>query len=337
MTRAEGPTICFGEMLLRLSAPAAEALFQQDRLDACFVGAEANVAVALARLGRPSALVTALPDNAIGEGALDTVRRAGVDVGNVLRRPGRMGLYYLSPGSGLRQPAIIYDRQNSSFALTGAEAYDWPAFLGKAAMLHLSGIIPALAPETHALSITAMEAARAAGVPVSFDGNFRASLWQRWCDDPAPILVRHVALADLFFGNARDISLLLGAPLDNGDPQQRRAAALAAFARFPNLRHIASTHRRVVHAGLHHLSARIDTPDDVFETTEIEVSGIVDRIGTGDAFAAGVIAHLHEGIEQAAQAGLGLAILNHFIRGDMSPVTSAELAAFHSGGGDVQR
>ncbi|MBN8817571.1 MAG: sugar kinase [Sphingomonas sp.] len=337
MTRGDGATICFGEMLLRLSAPAAETLFQQDRLDACFVGAEANVAVALARLGRPSALVTTLPDGPIGDGALDTVRRAGVDVRHVLRAPGRMGLYYLSPGSGLRQPAIIYDRQNSSFALTGAEAYDWPTILGKAAMLHLSGIIPALTPDTHALSLTAMKAARAAGVPVSFDGNYRASLWQAWCTDPAPVLARHVELADLFFGNARDLSLLLNTPFDNGDPQQRRAAALAAFGRFPNLRHIASTHRCVIHAGLHHLSARIDTPDGFFETPDMEVGGIVDRIGTGDAFAAGVIAHLAEGLEQAAHAGLALAALNHFIRGDMSPVTATELAAFQTGSGDVRR
>ena len=151
------------------------------------------------------------------------------------------------------------------------------------------------------------------------------------------MLARHVELADLFFGNARDLSLLLNTPFDNGDPQQRRAAALAAFGRFPNLRHIASTHRCVIHAGLHHLSARIDTPDGFFETPDMEVGGIVDRIGTGDAFAAGVIAHLAEGLEQAAHAGLALAALNHFIRGDMSPVTATELAAFQTGSGDVRR
>ena len=336
MTR--GPILCFGEMLLRLSATPGESLFQSERLDARFVGAEANVAVALARLGVPSALLSCLPTGAVGEAALDTVRRAGVDVRHVLRKAGRMGLFYLSPGSGLRAASISYDRAGSSFAATPPESYDWAEALEGAAMLHLSGIIPALGPQSHRLSLAAIEAAKAAGIPISFDGNFRATLWENWCDNPAPILAQHVEMADLFFGSARDIALLLGRSFNAHDPGERYAAARAAFERFPNLRHIACTHRRVTHAGLHHLSARLDTPEESFETPEIEVSDIVDRIGTGDAFAAGVIAHLDQGIAEAAEAGLALCTLNHFVYGDLSPITAEELAAFRSdGGGDVRR
>jgi 2-dehydro-3-deoxygluconokinase len=335
--RTAGKTICFGEMLLRLSVPPSESLFQTERLEARFVGAEANVAVALARLGLPAAFISTLPSGAVGDGALDTVRRAGVDVQHVLRRPGRMGLYYLAPGSGLRQPAITYDRAGSSFAITPADAYEWGDALAGASLLHLSGVTPALAPDTHRLSLVAMDAAQAAGINISFDGNFRATLWQAWCEDPAPVLAQHVAKAGLFFGNFRDISLLLGIPFEGNDAQHRRAAALATFNEFANLQYIASTHRRVSHAGLHHLSARIDTLTDYFETPEIEVSGIVDRIGTGDAFAAGVIARLDAGLEQAASAGLALCVLNHFVQGDLSPITADELAAFSPGGGDVRR
>lgn len=332
-----GRIVCFGEMLLRLSVPPSESLFESERLEARFVGAEANVAVALSRLGIASALITALPPGKVGDGALDTVRRAGVDVRHVLRRAGRMGLYYLSPGSGLRQPAITYDRGGSSFVETPAHDYDWPSALANATLLHLSGITPALAPEANHLSLTAMEAAKSEGVPISFDGNFRATLWEKWCEDPAPILAKHVEMADIFFGSSKDIGLLLRTDFQVEVPDQRRAAAVAAFGRFPNLRHIASTRRRVIHAGQHFLSARIDTPDASFETPEMEVSGIVDRIGTGDAFAAGVIAHLDSGLETAAEAGLALAVLNHFIQGDLSPITAEELAAFRAGGGDVRR
>ncbi|MCW2337452.1 2-dehydro-3-deoxygluconokinase [Sphingobium sp. B2D3A] len=333
-----GPILCFGELLLRLSAVPGESLFQSERLDARFVGAEANVAVALARLGVPSAFLTALPPGPVGDAALDALRRPGVDVRHLQRAPGRMGLFYLMPGSGLRAPAISYDRAGSSFAITPAERCDWAAALEGVAMLHLSGIIPALAPEAHKLSFAAMAAAKAAGIPISFDGNFRATLWESWCDNPAPILARHVEMADLFFGSARDIAMLLGQSFDAQDVDRRRAAAEAAFARFPNLRHIASTHRVVTHAGLHHLCARLDTPDDSFETQVVEVAGIVDRIGTGDAFAAGVIAHIDAGIATAAERGLALCVLNHFVHGDFSPISAEELAAFHPGQtGDVRR
>jgi 2-dehydro-3-deoxygluconokinase len=332
-----GHVLCFGEILLRLSAPGGAPLFHEPRLDANFGGAEANVAVALARLGVPSAMLSALPHGQVGDAARDGLRRHGVDTSRIVRGDGRLGLYYLTPGAGLRASAIAYDRIDSLFARTPAAAYDWPALLEGASWLHLSGIIPAIGPEAARVSLGAIAAARAAEVRVSFDGNFRASMWARWCPDPAPILCDHVEGADLLFGNHRDIALMLGRDFGGDGPERRREAAEAAFARFPQLAHITSTARHAIHARHNSLSARIDTPAEGFETEALDIADIVDRIGTGDAFAAGVLARLDDGIEAAARAGLHLAALKHWTPGDQSLATADDLEGFAQGGHDVRR
>ena len=332
-----GTVLCFGEILLRLAAPDRGHLFQDSRLDAHFGGAEANVAVALARLGEPAAVITAMPHGPIGDAALESVRAAGVDVSRILRTDGRLGLYFLSPPSGPRGAHIVYDRLDSSFAVTPSSAYDWPAALDGIEWLHLSGIIPAIGPDAADLSLDAIAAAKAAGVRVSFDGNFRASMWARWCADPQQILLDHVAGADLLFGSHRDISLLLGEDFAGDTPAARRKACEAAFARFPSLTCIASTARRVIDADTHELSARVDRRDDSFETETIVVSQIVDRIGTGDAFAAGVLSRLDDGCEAAARRGLAMAALKHATAGDHSRTTLADLAAFTGAPADVRR
>jgi 2-dehydro-3-deoxygluconokinase len=182
-----------------------------------------------------------------------------------------------------------------------------------------------------------MAAARAAGVRVSFDGNFRASMWARWCADPGPVLAEYIGGADLVFGNHLDLSLALGRELTGETDADRRNAALAAFERFPRLAAIASTGREIVAPDHHRLSARIHTRDAAFATAALDVAGIVDRIGTGDAFAAGVLARLDDGLEAAATTGLALAALKHGIAGDHSTATPRDLAAFAPGLADVRR
>lgn len=333
-----GRFVCFGEMLLRLAAPDKGALLHEPRLHAHFGGAEANVAAALARLGRASAMVSRVPDDAVGEAALDALRRHGVDVAGVTRARGRLGLYYLSPGAGLRAAAIIYDRARSVFAEQRMGGLDWPRLLDGAGWLHLSGITPALGPDMAALALEAARAARAAGVRVSFDGNHRASLWGAWASDPQATLRGLVGEADLLFGNHRDISLLLGAPFDGAGAERRREAALAAFDAFPRLRWIASTARHTIDADGNRFAARLDGRDEAWRTEEVEVRGIVDRIGTGDAFAAGVLHGLDLGDPRLAiDTGFALGVLKHYVAGDMSLATPGEVAAFLAGERDVRR
>ncbi len=334
-----GSVVCFGELLLRLSPPGRELLLQGDSLDARFGGAEANVAIGLARLGRSTRMASVVPDHSLGSAAIDHLRRHGVDTGAVLRAPGRLGLYFLTPGASLRASSIIYDRAGSSFAGADPAMFDWRALLDGAALLHLSGVTPALGHRSAELALAAANAARLAGVAISFDGNYRASLWQTWDSDPRAILCELVGMADLFFGNHRDIALLLGRPFDGDGPERRREAAEAAFEAFPSLNLIASTARQVEDADRHRLSARIDTREGPHQTEGITVPGIVDRIGGGDAFAAGVLHGLLDGgaPETAVRAGLALACLKHSLPGDASLFSQADIDAFWHDGLDVRR
>lgn len=331
--------LCFGELLLRLSAPGRELLMQSRGFDVQVGGAEANVAVGLANLGHAAAFVSAVPDNPLGRGAVSAIRAQGVDCSRVVTRDGRMGLYFLSVGAGLRASDIVYDRAGSSFATAPAATWDWDRLLDGCARLHLSGITPALGPDSANAAIAAAEAARARGLTISFDGNYRARLWEAWDSDPRSVLTRLVSLADLLFGNHRDVSLLLGRDFSGDGEDRRREAAEAAFAAFPNLKHIASTARHVDDADHHRLSARIDTPAEAVQTEEIMISGIVDRIGGGDAFASGVLHGLMSGRGEqvAAQWGLAVAALKHSLPGDFSLFHQSNIDAFLAGGLDVRR
>lgn len=323
----------FGEVMLRLSPPGRELLLQTPKLEVNVGGAEANVATGLACLGHDVRMISAVADNPLGGAVIGELRRRGVDTGSVAIEPGRLGLYFLTPGAGLRASEVVYDRAHSVFATRAADAWDWDAALEGVTRLHLSGITPALGANTAEAAIAGAEAAGARGIPVSFDGNYRAKLWQAWDSDPRAVLSRLIAHADVLFGNHRDVSLLLGKPFSGDGPDRRREAAEAAFQAFPKLRLIASTARHVDDADSHRIAARVDTRDGAHQTDEVLVAGIVDRIGAGDAFAAGVLHGLLEGgdARAAAEAGLALTCLKHSLPGDASLFTRADLAAFGEG------
>lgn len=335
----QGRIVCFGEVLLRLAAPGRELLLQSGRLDVHVGGAEANVAVALACLGHDVAMVGAVPDNQLGHAARSFLRAHGVDTQAMQKSAGRMGLYFLAPGAGLRASEVIYDRAGSAFVEACKQGFDWPRLLQGAGLLVLSGITPALGPHAAAAALASAEAANALGVPVAFDGNYRARLWEAWDSDPRAVLTRLVATADILFGNHHDIALLLGEDFPGQGPERRRAAAEAAFDHFPRLQFIAATARHVENADRHTIAARIDTRDECAQTGQVVMAGIVDRIGGGDAFAAGVIHGLRRGtsLSEVAQEGLALACLKHTLPGDSALFRKADIDAFRSGVTDVRR
>jgi 2-dehydro-3-deoxygluconokinase len=332
-------TVCLGELLVRLSAQGRQLLGTTPALDLHIGGAEANVAVGMAMLGAEVAMLSVVPPNDLGRRAIAHLAAAGVDTQGVLSVPGRMGLYLLTPGAGLRASEILYDRAGSSFALAGANLFDWDRQLAGASRLHLSGITPALGPGSAELALAAAAAARRLGIPISFDGNYRARLWEAWDSNPRDILGRLVGAADILFGNHQDIALLLDCQFSGDGEERRRVAAEAAFAAFPNLRLMASTSRHALDADRHALSARIDTRDGSHQTDEVLVSGIVDRIGAGDAYAAGVLVALDRGlpIADVAEWGLALAALKHSLPGDASLFREADIQAFRAGSRDVRR
>lgn len=335
--------VCFGEVLLRLATPPGRPLVDAAALDLVTGGAEANVGVALVAMGHQARLVSRLPANALGARALSTLAATGVDTRFVVQasgaRQGRMGLYFLETGASLRPSAIIYDRAGSAFVLAQPEDFDFASALQGSDLLHLSGITPALGPQGVTLARAAIRAARQANIPVSFDCNFRERLWTAWDSDPRAILLELLAEATIMFGNHRDMSLLLQKPFSGDGAERRREAAEAALATFPKLQVIASTARHTVTQTHHRLAARVDRRDDHFQSAEIDITDIVDRVGSGDAFAAGVLTGWLEGADARgmAQRGLAMNALKHALHGDWLRVSRAEVDAFSGGADDVRR
>lgn len=334
--------VCFGELLLRMGAPGRELLLQSHRLEVHVGGAEANVAVSLARFGHDAALVSAVPDNPLGAAACGEMRRHGVDSREIRLRPGRMGLYFLTTGAGHRPSEVLYDRAGSAFALAEPDDYDWPRLLDGARWLHLSGVTPALGGKAAAAAIAAVRVARSLGVQVSFDGNFRPKLWQAWNGDAPGILRQILAETDLLFADHRDMAVILGLDFTEASPEALvEAAASAAFNAFPRLGRMASTIRRQHSVDSHALSAVMFVRDGQRQQAEArDVSGIIDRIGAGDAFAAGLMHGLLAGMDDGGSLrfGLAAACLKHSIPGDFNLLGAADVAAFANAGRyDVRR
>lgn len=330
--------VCFGEILLRLAAPGRELMLQTPRLDVTVAGAEVNVAVALAHFGHEARMVSVLPDNALGAAALGELRRHGVDTRGIVHGHGRMGLYFLAQGAVRRPSEVLYDRADSAFARAPELA---AVDLSGANWFHVSGITPALNRRAADAAVAAARAARQAGVPVSFDGNYRSKLWETWREQAPGILRSLFEQADIVFGDDRDIALVLGQRFDDASADDRRArAAATAFQTFPRLTRIASTTRVQHSVDAQDYGAVMFTRGGVLRAPAVSLSGIVDRVGTGDAFAAGVVHGLltGESDEEALKFGLAAACLKHSIPGDFFTLGVADVqAAMSDNSLDVKR
>ena len=320
---------CYGEILLRLSGSSCELLLQSPTMNLFIGGAEANVAVSLAHFGHKTSVVSALPDNPLARAAVGELRRQGVKTDLVtLSAGGRVGLYFLSTGAGHRPSNVIYDRDNSTFALSPPPISDWSHALPGTDWLHVSGITPAVGPRAAESALHAVMRACEHSVSVSFDCNYRAKLWERWEGDAPRILRDMASHADLMFGEERDLALMLGLDLTNVAPRDRFiVAGEAAFKAFPRLRRLATTARIQHNVDHHELAARMLTRDRAYETRFYTLGRIVDRIGSGDAFAAGVLHGICTGLDDQStlEFGLGAAVLKHSIPGDFNLVGVADV------------
>lgn len=334
-----GGIACLGEPVLRLGAPAGELPLASARFEAHLGGAEANFAAALAALGHDTRLITALPTGPLGDAALQALRGYGIDTRACLRGEGRLGLYYLIPGTSVTGPQVVYDRDGSAFSLVPPEAWDWSTLLAECNWLHISGVTPALGRGPADAAIAAARFARASGLTVSFDGNWRGRLWERWDGEPRTILSAIIEQANVLFGNHRDAALLLGRDFGGDGEGRRRDAALALLERFANLRTVASTARTVVDPQRHTIVARIDGREEAIQSASVAITPIVDRIGAGDAFAAGVIDGLRRetSLAQALHDGLALTAIKHGLTGDSARVPRAVLDAASFTPSDVAR
>jgi 2-dehydro-3-deoxygluconokinase len=323
--------VCFGELLLRLSAPGRELLLQSAQLQAIVGGAEANVAVSLRRLGHETAVVSAAPDNTLGHACAAELRRQDVDVSGVRFEPGRLGLYFLTHGAMHRPAEVLYDRADSAFARAAAASYEWPSLLRGAHWLHISGITPAVSANAADAALAAMRCARANGVSVSFDCNFRARLWGARAAQAPQILSALAREADLLFAEARDIAFMFATDFGASDEHGGRAAAFA-FDSLPNLRWMACTARQRETVDTQEYAGLLRTRAGLHTSKTYALSGIVDRIGAGDAFAAGLIDQMLNGAdgEKAVEFATAAAVIKHSIPGDFNLATRDEIIAVMS-------
>lgn len=334
--------VCFGEVMIRLSSPPGERLLQSAMLEARVGGAEANVAVSLARFGWNSRVVTRLPDQALGRAVCDELRRHGVDTSWIAwDMDRRLGLYFLTPGAVVRPSEVLYDRAASAFAEADPAGWDWDALLDGADRFHLSGVTPAVGPRATEAALAAVEVANRLDVPVSFDGNYRAKLWAAWNGDGPGTIRGLLAGAETAFVDDRDLALVLGRTFDGDVEARRRASAQAAFDAFPRLQRVLATVREQTGVDDQTLSALAYTRDGrELRTQALRLSAVVDRIGGGDAFAAGVLHVLGTTGDEADALAFGLAAsaLKHSVKGDFNTASESEVRALMDGGGlDVRR
>lgn len=333
--------VCFGEMLLRIGTPGADPLLRTPALAGYVGGAEANVAVALASLGQQAAMLTTLPDHALGDACLRELRARGVDTSHVRRAPGRLGLYFLQSPGTLRASQVIYDRAGSAFAHADPADYAWEKALRGAEWLHVSGITPALGDAPVRALNDALNVAAANGVRVSFDCNFRPALWHGREAEARDVLAALARRADALFGGARDVALLFGDDFTSQPEHEAFASAAdVAFEECPGLQFMASTLRRAIAIDHHELRACVADRVGVSTSRTFDLCPIVDRIGGGDAFAAGVLHAVAEGAGRDAIAEFGGAAgaLKHGLPGDFSDLGVADVQRLVTTGGlDVQR
>lgn len=337
---SENETIgCYGELLLRASTHAGVTLEKTADLSVNIGGAEANVAAALSGFGRSVRFISAVPSNAFGQMARQTLKWHDIDTQYVRRAEGRMGLYFLETGAGRKPAQILYDREGSVFSQTHIPHQEWVSLLSGLSLLHISGVTPAVSAACAENVATACEVAAQSGIAVSFDFNHRAKLWAAWHGDAKPYLKRILSSASILFANDHDLGDFLSEPPASPDP---RSLSLAphVFTAFPKLKLLA-TAARAVHTSSHHaLKANVASRAETYVSEALDLPDIIDRIGGGDAFAAGVLdAFLdRKSLADIARLGLGAAAYKHYVAGDAIHITRKDaLQLSKSGRADVKR
>jgi len=330
--------VTFGEIMLRLKAPGHERLFQSSLLEAHFGGGEANVATSLAILGMHAVFVSALPKDPIGQSALRTLRGYGVDVSQVRSTGDRVGIYFLETGADQRPAKVVYDRAGSAASLMKPGDFPWAEIFSDADWFHFTGITPALSRTSAEACMEAIRAAKAAGVRVSIDLNYRKKLWNYGVKAPE-VMRPLVALADVLIANEEDIQLGLGIAAE-ADPSANRMAleayqALAARAKaeFPNLGVVAITLRESMSADRNGWSAVLDGREGFRPSRKYALEDIVDRVGGGDSFGAGLIFGLLEYGDEARALDFAVAAsaLKHSIPGDLNLSSREEIERLVAG------
>lgn len=338
--------VTFGEIMLRLSAPDNQRFLQSARFDATFGGGEANVAVSCANYGLDAAFVTALPDNDVARACESQLQSFNVDTSLIDRVDGRIGVYFVERGANQRPSKVIYDRSDSAIARAKPGDFDWDKIFDGADWFHITGITPSLSQSCADLTIESAKTARALGVKVSCDLNYRGKLWKY--GKPAPEvmseLTKHI---DVCIANEEDCQMSLGISADvdvhTGELDHATYQALTTkmLGLYPNLECIAITLRESRSASHNGWGACLRDTNGFYLSRKYEITDIVDRVGGGDSFGGGLIYGLltYEDRQQSLDFAVAASCLKHSIPGDFNRVTVAEVEKLMGGdaSGRVQR
>ena len=341
--------LSFGEIMLRLRSPGYERFFQSPSLEATFGGGEANVAVSLCNYGLDAGFISALPDNDIGQAAINQLRGLGVDTSNVLRQGERVGIYFLETGANQRASKVIYDRAHASIAEAKPGDFDWPTIFKGAKWLHITGITPALTQNSADLSMECVQEAQKAGLTVSCDFNFRGKLWKY--GKTAPEVMRDlVKYVDVGIANEEDCQKSLGISVDvdvesgsgHLDTTKFEELSSKVLDIYPEMKTIAITLRAAVNANINGWQACMrNRGGDFLLSKKYELTDIVDRVGGGDSFASAFIAglSLYDDPQDSLEFAVAGSALKHSILGDFNRVSRKEVEALMGGDGSgrVQR
>jgi len=340
--------VTFGEIMLRLSPPNLERPLQSAMFVATFGGGEANVAVSTANYGIPTAYVTVLPPmHPVAEACIAELRRFGIDTAAIVRKPGRMGIYYLETGANQRPSKVTYDRDNAAIALAKPGDIDWNKAFDGASWFHITGITPALSQSAADLSMEAAKAARDKGLTVSCDLNYRKNLW-KYGKPAREVMSELVKYVDVGIANEEDCQASLGITADvdveSGELDVKKYKALSGkvLDAFPNLKMLAITLRESVSASHNGWSAVLNDRKAFHISQKYQITHIVDRVGGGDSFSGGLIYGLithRQDHQRALEFAVAASCLKQSIPGDFNRFTVDEVEGLIKGGGSgrVQR
>ena len=328
--------VTFGEIMLRLSTERHLRFSQANKFAASYGGGEFNVAVSLANYGIPAEFVTRLPDNEIGACALKEMRKFNVESKNIIYGGDRLGIYYLETGAGTRGSNVVYDRAHSSMSTITKGAINWEDVLKDATWFHWSGITPAISQSAADECLEAIKVAHKLGITISSDLNYRSKLWQ-YGKEPNQIMPELLKYSNIILGDIDTAFFMLGK--DKVDPNYQNEKSLPnlydqIFKLCPNLQTIATTLRYSVSASHQRIGGILYDGKSVYNADVKEVTPVVDRVGSGDAFMGGLIYGLVNN-DNDKQRALNIAVaaccLKHTISGDCNLITLADIEKLLSG------
>lgn len=330
--------VTFGEIMLRLAPENYLRFVQSDKYDATFGGAEANVAVSLANYGICASFVTKLPEHEIGQAAINSLRKYGVDVSGVERGGERVGIYFCEKGASQRPSKVIYDRVGSSFATATCNDFNWEKILDGAEWFHFTGITPALSDNVAQICAAALNVCRKKKIPVSCDLNFRKKLWSK--EKAGNVMGELCKYVDYCIANEEDAKDVFGIEADGSDITGGKldrngyvSVAEKLAARF-GFKGVAVTLRESKSASDNDWSGMLYAGGKAYFSKKYSVH-IVDRVGGGDSFGGGLIYALLNNYEpqKAIEFAVSASCLKHSIEGDYNHATVSEVAALAGGDG----